>query len=57
MLTPLVTKEEIGEVICSMQNHKAPGNDGLPVEFYKTFWKELGTVFTKFIQTALQILT
>ena len=33
-------------VKCSinMQNMKAPGTDGLPIEFYKIFWNEISTV-------------
>ena len=33
-----ITLEECGKVLESFQNNKAPGNDGIPVEFYKQFW-------------------
>lgn len=28
-----------------MKQNKSPGNDGIPVEFYKMFWKHLKTYF------------
>ena len=33
---------------------KSPGNDGLTVEFYRTFWKELRNPLTKTFREALQ---
>ncbi|KAK3526232.1 hypothetical protein QTP70_018273, partial [Hemibagrus guttatus] len=38
---PLVL-EELQVALNTMPSGKAPGIDGLPVEFYKFFWKELG---------------
>ncbi|KAK3566306.1 hypothetical protein QTP86_032222 [Hemibagrus guttatus] len=38
---PLV-QEELHAALNTMPGGKAPGIDGLPVEFYKFFWKELG---------------
>ena len=35
------TKQEIREALHSMENDKTPGWDGLPYEFYKTFWSLL----------------
>ena len=32
---------EISEAVRTMKNDKTPGDDGLPIEFYKIFWKEL----------------
>lgn len=29
---------ELKEVIHQMENEKSPGNDGMPIEFYKTFY-------------------
>ncbi|KAK3521743.1 hypothetical protein QTP70_016247, partial [Hemibagrus guttatus] len=34
--------EELQAVLNTMSGGKAPGINGLPVEFYKFFWKELG---------------
>lgn len=33
-----ISLEELKSVLNSFQNNKSPGNDGLPVEFYKTCW-------------------
>ncbi len=38
----LVTKKECFNVIQKMKPNKSPGIDGLPVEFYKTFWYLIG---------------
>ena len=37
-----VKSEEISEVLNSSKDNKVPGIDGLPSEFYKTFWHLLG---------------
>ena len=37
-----ITFDEFTEAVTKMKNNKAPGIDGLPVEFYKTFWDTLG---------------
>ncbi|GBG85749.1 hypothetical protein CBR_g40478 [Chara braunii] len=34
-----VTKEEVGEAFRVMAGGKTPGNDGLPVEFYRDHWE------------------
>lgn len=31
--------EELKEVVFEMENNKAPGPDGFPVDFYKAFWE------------------
>ena len=36
-----LTVKELTKAIQSMQDNKAPGADGLPKEFYVTFWDEL----------------
>ena len=38
MLTENFTLEELEKVINSTPNNKSPGIDGIPFEFYKTFW-------------------
>ena len=40
-LTKLINKNELKQAIFPMQNDKSPGIDGIPVEFYKTFYKTL----------------
>ena len=37
-----VSVEEVSEVLKTFEDNKVPGNDGLPAEFYKTFWHLLG---------------
>lgn len=36
---PFMEKECL-EALKHMDSHKSPGTDGLPAEFYKTFWDE-----------------
>lgn len=38
----VITLEECSKVLNSFALNKAPGNDGLPVEFYRTFWDSVG---------------
>ena len=40
-----ITCEEVQEAIKSMMNNKTPGEDGLPIDFYKVFWTKLKTIF------------
>ena len=39
------TLEECESAVNDMKTNKSPGNDGIPNEFYKTFWKDLHTLF------------
>lgn len=41
-LKSAISLEELHEALQSMENGKAPGIDGIPVEFYKTFWPVIG---------------
>lgn len=43
----LISLEECTEVFKSFALNKVPGNDGLPVEFYKTFWGAVGELLVK----------
>ena len=38
----VVTLNECASVLDSFQLNKSPGNDGLPIEFYKVFWSLVG---------------
>jgi hypothetical protein len=38
-----LTLIECGKALMSMSNGKSPGGDGYPAEFFKFFWKHLGT--------------
>ena len=40
-LTKRLNKNEIKQAIYQMENDKSPGIDGIPVEFYKTFYDTL----------------
>ena len=33
-----IISEECVKALDTFENGKTPGNDGIPVEFYKTFW-------------------
>ena len=45
-----ITEHEVSKAILSMSNGKVPGYDGLPIEFYKVFWKQLKVLFHEVIQ-------
>ena len=45
----LPSEKEIVDVIESMKLGKAPGYDGLPIEFYKVFWEILKYPFISFV--------
>jgi hypothetical protein len=38
VLTAVFTEDEVKEAVMQMERNKAPGPDGLPVEFYQIFW-------------------
>ena len=44
-----ITLEQCTHILESFQNNKTPGNNGIPIKFYKTFWSLL---FEPFIQCA-----
>jgi len=44
-----ITEDEVKFIIKNMKNNKTPGNDGIPVEFYKIFWKKIG----KFLMSSI----
>ena len=41
-----ITSEECALILENFQNNKSPGNDGIPVEFYRKFWQLLSEPFT-----------
>ena len=45
VLNMRLTKKELISVLFMFENGKSPGCDGLPAEFYKTFWQDLGDDF------------
>lgn len=42
-----ITLEELSTIVRRMKSGSSPGPDGLPTEFYKTFWPELGPILVK----------
>ena len=44
-----ITYEEVSKAISQMSNQKTPGVDGIPVEFYKFFWKEIKDIFMELV--------
>ena len=45
----IISLEECTKVLNSFPLNKVPGNDGLPVEFYKTFWNLVGNILVDFL--------
>ena len=41
-----LTEKECLEALKSIDSDKTPGTDGLPAEFYKTFWTDLAPILT-----------
>ena len=44
--------DEITEVLKSFKDNKVPGIDGLPAEFYKAFWHQLGETLVDSLNAA-----
>jgi len=42
-----ITSEECAKVLETFQPNKTPGNDGVPIEFYKTFWPLISDPFIR----------
>ena len=43
----LITEQECAEALKGMTNGKSPGCDGLTVEFYKVFWKDIKSLLVE----------
>ena len=52
MLDKPITLTELYTALSSMKLDKSPGEDGLTVEFYRTFWPQIGDLVFKSIQNA-----
>ena len=57
ILTSEVTECEILKALQGMKNGKSPGIDGLTVEFYKTFWKEIKRDFVSLVKFVFEYKT
>ena len=51
---PLRSKECL-EALKSMASEKSPGTDGLPSEFYKVFWEEIGESLTSTLNFSFEV--
>ena len=40
-----ISMKDLGEAMKTMNNNKTPGGDGIPVDFYKVFWRLLKKTF------------
>ena len=40
-----ISKKECREILNDLAKNKSPGNDGIPVEFYLSFWNDLEDIF------------
>ena len=49
-----LTKQELYNVIKSMNMNKTPGFDGIPVEFYMVFWSDISDLLLKSFNFSLQ---
>lgn len=49
-----ITLDDLKEAVQSMQKGKSPGLDGIPPEFYITFWDQLGPFLLDMIQSSIE---
>ena len=49
-----ISIEELKSVLNSFQNDKSPGNDGLPIEFYKTCWNLINESFMECVRESFE---
>ena len=50
-----VNNQEIKDAMKHMKNDKTPGIDGIPIDFYKCFWVDLGHFLIRSIQGAFEV--
>ena len=50
-----ISLDELKNTLFSMTNGKTPGNDGLSVEFYRTFWENLKSTLHSSVQYSFQV--
>lgn len=54
MLDKPLALDELEDALCNMQSGRAPGLDGLSVDFYKAFWPVLGGDFLEVVKECLE---
>ena len=50
-----ITKQECETALTSMKGNKSPGSDGIPVEFYKTFWPHIHSILIESLNYAYDV--
>ena len=45
-----ISVEEITAILNSFENNKSPGNDGIPIEFYKSCWELISDPFMECVR-------
>ena len=53
-LAQKITKEELLHALNNTEKNKSPGIDGIPYEFYKEFWEEIGEDLTEIINLCFE---
>ena len=49
-----ISAEECYNILESFQTNKTPGNDGIPIEFYKVFWPLISDLFLKCVNGSFE---
>ena len=49
-----ISAEECYNILESFQSNKTPGNDGIPIEFYKLFWPLISDPFLKCVNESFE---
>ena len=49
-----ITPEGCASLLERFQNNKTPGNDGIPIEFYRKFWQLISEPFTKCVNECFE---
>ena len=52
-ITRTITKQEVKTAVLAMAKNKAPGSDGIPYEFYASFWDLIESHFIEMFQEVL----
>ena len=47
-----ITKADLKSAVKLMKNNRTPGDDGIPVDFYKVFWLQLEEAFNEMMIAA-----
>ncbi len=50
----LISEAELYTALQSLESGKAPGMDGLPVDFYNVFWKEISKDLSLVLMNSLE---